>query len=396
MTSRRSNSSTFVYRLAALASALLVTATAACSSGGSTTATTNTAPGASSDAGVVNAKSTIDDLHKTVPSYPKVPALADVASLRGKTVWYVPIGGGVPILDTFGASITKSFGQAGINVQVCDGKFLPTTIASCFDQAGRSGAAAVIGGAIDYNLAATSINSLADKKINVLLSSESPPAGVPDNPYVHYYDTTDATSRYTSLAMLAAIADSSGIANILYVGYTDTPLGSTATAEAEKTLQANCSGCSYTKIEYKSSQIDKLSSQISAALIKNSNVDYIVVESDGAVAPAIAAIKSSGKNGKVKISGATGDLSSLQLIGQKAAQFSDAGINAPYFGWSIADGTLRAMLNQPITVLPQIFRVFDGTNVGDLTLTADAYGDGSWFGVASAYETTFLSAWGLS
>jgi ribose transport system substrate-binding protein len=140
----------------------VATALASCSSSGSgggssDVAANDTAPPASnsqaaatgSDA-VATAQANVAKYSATVTSYPDIPAISGgVSSLKGKSVWYVPLGGSLPIFQGFGSGIKQAAEAAGMSFHTCDGKLVPTTMVSCLNLAATQGAAGVIGGYID-------------------------------------------------------------------------------------------------------------------------------------------------------------------------------------------------------------------------------------------------------
>ncbi|MGH8961311.1 MAG: hypothetical protein ACRDWT_08900, partial [Jatrophihabitantaceae bacterium] len=179
-------------RVTALSVAALaaVTLLAACSSSGNSdsngtgTSTQPAAAGASDGAsaganvGVAYAKAELAKFEGTRDTYGTPVPVADVPSLKGKTIWYVPIGTGVPVLASIGTAMTDALGKLGAKVHVCDGKFQPTTVASCMSTAVTQDASAVVTGFVDYAAAPSAFQSIVAQGIPVLVGGEAPSAGV--------------------------------------------------------------------------------------------------------------------------------------------------------------------------------------------------------------------------
>ena len=125
---------------AATAAALL----AACSSSaggdsGSSSASSATSSAGASSGGVAYAKAQLAKFSGTRDTYGTPAPVANVPSLKGKTIWYVPIGTGVPVLATIGAAMQASLHSLGATVHVCDGKFTPAAWSDCPQHGGDAG-----------------------------------------------------------------------------------------------------------------------------------------------------------------------------------------------------------------------------------------------------------------
>ena len=77
---------------------------------------------------------------KMVTSYAAQQTVPGVSALKGKSVWYIPIGESVPILAAFGTAHAGRPRQVGITTHICDGKFLPTNAAACIPRPSDQGA----------------------------------------------------------------------------------------------------------------------------------------------------------------------------------------------------------------------------------------------------------------
>jgi ribose transport system substrate-binding protein len=365
--------------------------------GGSSGSTSASGGSASGGDDVAAAKAELAKYTDAVTSYQEIPALSAPASLQGKNVWYVPIGSAVPILSAFGTGIQQALDKVGATTHTCDGKFVPTSIASCLDQAVSQKADAVITGYIDYQLVSSSFDKLVAAGIPVLIAGEAPSGGKTSGTDLAFYDTTPTIQIAQQLQMDAVISDSGGKANVLYVGVTDSPQLKDSADFAVKYLKDHCSGCSITRIDYNTASLNKVASQVSSALISNPDVNYVVDEVDAAGQNTVAGIQSAGFTNKVKLASSNGDLAGLQRIqsGQAPVQIVDAGVSPIYLGWLFADGIVRMLGGEKPQELKGVVRAFTKDNVGSLDLTPESYATIDWYGNDS-YQKTFLTAWGVS
>jgi ribose transport system substrate-binding protein len=190
-------------------------------------------------AGVTFAKAEIGKC--TGPATPdtKATPLAKAPDLKGKTVWFVPIGGSVPIMQVTGSGMTAALTRLGAKVHTCDGNFLPTTIAQCLNAATTGGAAAVVTGYIDYAEVPTAFDNVINHNIPVLTTGVRPSGGRTSDPKLTFFPADVNNFKAATLMSDVVIADSKGTAKALALRITD----SVATREAaDAGVQSSSSG----------------------------------------------------------------------------------------------------------------------------------------------------------
>jgi ribose transport system substrate-binding protein len=391
--------------LKALSVACLGTLTlvlAACSSSGGSSSASASAPASSASAASTGASATaestdaaagIAQYSSMVSSYAAQQAVPGVSALKGKTVWYIPIGESVPILAAFGSAMQSALSQVGIKMMTCDGKFLPTNAAACISQAISQGADGVVTGYIDYASMPTSFNSLVSHHIPVLIAGEAPDGGKTSSPQLSFFNTQPTINLMQKLDMDAVIADSDGKANILYLGVTDSPQTLAGATYGAAYLKSQCPGCTLTQVDYNTASIAKVPSQVSAGLIAHPSTTYVVDELDAAAQPSVAGIEAAGYEHKVKLASTDGDLDSLQRISSSDVQFVDIGTSPVYEGWQFADGILEMLTGKTPSFTLGVVRVFNSSTVKGLALTPAAYSTNAWYG-SESFQQTFLTAWG--
>lgn len=382
---------------AALAAALL----AACSSSGNSTGTGNGAnagtstqsSAAGTNDGVAYAKAELAKFEGTRDTYGTPVPVSGVPSLNGKTIWYTPIGTGVPVLASIGTAMADALGKLGAKVHVCDGKFQPTTVASCMSTAVTQGASAVVTGFVDYASAPSAFQGIVAKGIPVLVGGEAPPAGVTPTKDLGFFDPSGLTHTAFKLMSDAAIADSNGTANVLVVRLTDSSDTSGNSDAGIAELKQHCAKCTVTTVDSLTSDMSKLGSAISAKLAANPDIRYLILPQDAFFQAALPGIQSAGFTNKLKVIAAGGTTAGLQAV--KAGQIAyDIGQGAIYNGWGFADATVRLLAGAKIQ--PEndgAVRVFEKSNVGSLDLTDANYNSSAWYG-GTQWQGDFLKAWG--
>ncbi|MER7577841.1 substrate-binding domain-containing protein [Streptomyces sp. NPDC126514] len=379
--------------LAGLVSLLLVTS--AC--GGEGLGQAGRSSSNSGSGGLSFAEVSEDLAHGTRPiaAYPAVPRLAGGAKpLKGKSVWYIPIASSIPIASAVGSAMKEALAAAGVQMHVCDGRLLPTTISSCMSQAVTQHADAVVTGFIDYSLVPTAFDRLISHDIKVLVAGEAPSGGRASSQQLAFYDATPSFQRAEHLALKSVMADSNGRAKILFVAITNSSLTRNVAKNARAFIARECPGCSYDEVAYATAEIAKLPSRVSAALLQKPDTTHVVVSFDSGVNATLQGVRAAGFEDKVALASVSGNLDALKRV-RAGNQLTVVGLSPVYFGWSYADGALRLLAGQPVFQVHNPARVFARQNVGNLKLTHQAYATNVWYGT-EAYRNSFLHAWGVS
>ncbi len=381
-------------RMASLALVAAVAVTAAgCASG---TGEDDTSSAAGSPADVQAAKAVIEKYSKPISTFPEVEAVDGANQLSGKTVWYIPVSSSPPAFQVYADALGEALGRLDIDLQVCDGKFVPTAIAACFQQAGASGADAVVTEAIDYTLARQGIDALVGAGVKVVLGGQAPAEGKKNTSTLAFHDTTDQIDLGQELAANAIIADSDAKAEILYVGTSEVDSLKEAGDHALEYLEEKCGACTVTRLDYTSAALDKVPSAVSAALIKAPKTTYVLAELDTVIPQVVAGARSAGFDDKLKIAGMGADLAVVQGIAKGGPELATSGSLLAYNSWSLADSVVRMLSGEapadgPVDV-PS--RLFTQANSTDLTLTPAGYASMDWYG-SDDYKDAFASAWGV-
>lgn len=350
--------------------------------------------GASTDP-VAAAKANVAKYSAKVTSYPDIPSISGgIASLRGKSLWYVPLGGSLPIFQGFGSGIKQAAEAAGMTFHTCDGKLVPTAMVSCLNQAASQGAAGVIGGYIDYSEAPTAYDALISKNIPIVIGGEPATGGKSNSKQLAFYDATKASTIAAGVALDSVIADSDGKAHILFMGISDTKSTTAEASNAQSYVSKACPDCTFKLVMYNTASLSKVPSLASSALISNPDTNYVVVQVDSGEPATIQGIQSAGFANKVKLVAISGTLQPLQDIKSGGAQLADVGISPVYTGWQWTDALIRMMVGQNPDFGPAVIRLFTKDNVQDLTLTPATFQTNAWYG-PDTYEDTFLKAWGI-
>jgi ribose transport system substrate-binding protein len=320
----------------------------------------------------------------------KAPGPAvDASSLKGKTIWFVPLGAVIPVLGVEAKGIQEAADGLGVTVKTCDGKLQPAAAASCIKQASDSGADGILIDSVTPETVAPALKAAEAKKIPVVQMFGLKGQASEHTQYVSLQDVTSHT-----LAADWIIADSGGKANVLaskVLG--DAAATNTFENGGGKRLAQECPGCKVSTVTTTPTTAESLTASTSSALLKTPNVTYGFPQFDF-LAPLFArGAQQAGKARQLKLVSTNAALSSMKLVksGQQAA---DAATNRNYGGWLAVDAWLRMALGeapQTSDFIPS--RIFDKTNIDSIELTDAAAQSGEWFG-DTGYKQGFLKSWG--
>src|ERR1700722_3581435 len=155
--------------VAAVAVIAMVTACGSSGSGAPKSKAPTTSSTSASSPALASVQADLATYTQAVTSYAAIkPISGGVSALKGKTVWYVPIGSAIPTLAAIGTAMQTAFDKVGIKLLPCDGKLLPPDIATCLSEAATQGADGVVTAFIDYTLVPNAFNNLVAHHIPVL------------------------------------------------------------------------------------------------------------------------------------------------------------------------------------------------------------------------------------
>lgn len=355
--------------------------------GSDSSGSANTGSGSSALASEVAA------LDKPLDAYP-VPTdpIKNVASLAGKTIYYIPITLQAPQFASTQKEITLAAKAAGLKVQVCDGKGTPTDINACVAQATSARAAAIVSDAIPYGLAANSFDAAQKAHIPVVINSQIIDSSHPQSATLAYVGENAGSDQQSALAKWT-IVDSKGKADILINQNTDGPSQPVFVAAGKKVFSDECPDCKVTINEVSSANFSLVPSSTSAALLKDPNVNYVQSQFEQFLQPTQAGIQSASKTGVKVITGAA-ELSSLKALQGGQIQAA-AGQATSYQAWADIDAAIRMMLGSQAPDYTIPVRLFTKDSVADLKVTDAALASGEWFG-PTTFTEDFKKLWGLA
>lgn len=374
---------------AALSVALLFTA--ACGSSSSSTPSTSSSGGSTSDV-PSSAVSAVEKMLAEPEAFEAPgPALTDVASVEGDSVLYIPISLQVPAFQSVLKGMQEAGGEVGVTVEGCDGEFNPGGVASCIGQAIAQDVTAVVLDNVPLVLAGQGVAQLQEAGISILVGQQEAAEGTADLAYL----ATGGDVAITQMADWVAV-DSEGSAKVLVVEQTDSPQQIAFVEEGLlPQFEEVCPDCDVTVIKVSSAQLSKLGTQVSTALLKDPEIDYVVSEFDANVNYILQGLANSPSGDKAKVVSVIGDISSLERV-ESGQQAFDTVLDYRWAGWALTDQVLRMLTGAtPLERSDGPSRSFDASNIDSVEVAQSSFDDQSLWG-GDTYSDVYRELWGLS
>lgn len=318
---------------------------------------------------------------------------AGVADLSGKKVLIVPVS--AVLFGPWTNAISAILAETGAESAVCDGKALPTEVATCMENAATvHGADIVITIAVSPSLVQNAYQALEDQGIPVLGAWQNPEDSE-INELRRFMDSTPANEASGKLGfdyILANIDEPS----LLDIGIKDNPAVSAVSDNMTKWFTDQCPECEISSQRITSAEAAQAASLVSSQLLTTPDLNAIsAFNLDGQGTPILDGLRTVDKTADdVMVCGKAGGMAAIQLL-QEGKVTCVALISTYYQSWVIVDALLRLLGDQPALEYPQAVRLFDASNSADLEISPEKLGTFEWFGTPT-FEDDFTAAWGLS
>ena len=382
----------------AIIASLGLAALAACG-GNSSSPTATGSQGGSGDqagasaAGIATAKAAVAKIQAPLTTWPSSPAVTNPVSLKGKTIMLLPLGESIPVINGQTAAAQAALQHMGATVTICDGKFDPSAVSSCLQQAASQHVYALMSLFVDYQMAPNAFNSTVAAGVKVLVGGEPADGDAKPGPNFAFYNTNDTVALGQQYLADDALADLGTTANLLYLHLSDSAMTTSSGQAGIDEFTKLCPTCGIATINFTTANLDKVPSAVSAALVSHPKTNVVIVPVDTFVPAAIQGIQSAGFAGKVEVLGASSDLAGLQRV-KAGQQAHDLGASVVFEGYRAANALMQLLSGDKVVDESTIAtRDFNKTTVGGLSLTTAAYDSPEWFG-NNSFEAAFYKSWG--
>ncbi|NKQ51753.1 sugar ABC transporter substrate-binding protein [Amycolatopsis sp. K13G38] len=374
------------FGVAFTAAALTLCALTACKSGSGTAATT---PEGTQKA---QAAQQVVDAAKAVPAADNLGAPIAVGSLRGKTIYSIPIDSKAEFYQAGEAAMKNIAAKAGVNYVTFPSDGTQTSYQQGISQAINAGAGAILlNGPLPSTLG-PQIDAATKAGIPVVplhISDKGSPvsAGVKYEAFAPFNEA----ARLMALAATGAQKGAPVHALVIQSSETGPSKGMVDTIQKALTDEAPA-GSDATVINVAVPQwSQQIQGQVQSALLKNPNINAVLPIYDSMSLYAAPGIKQAAANRNVPVYTFNGTPSILAMV-QNGQVAMDVAENPDWVAYVNLDVTFRAMLGAPpVPAESGPVRVIDSSNVAD---TGNPPASGKGFG--DKYAGAFLQLWGLA
>jgi ribose transport system substrate-binding protein len=373
------------------AAAVLAACSSSSSSSGSTPTSSSASTAGGTSAGLAKAQQMVSQLEATTSSY-SVPtaSIPGVSSLKGKTVYYIPLIQFIPGFVVTAATMKTALAKAGLNLQICNGNGQPSAVAACVQQATGAGAAGIITDAIPYGMAQNALDAAKSKGVPVIIADQEPPSGTENTDAVTYLP---GVGDQPSQIAWWIIANSQGKANAILAQESDSPSSIAYVQNSLSIYKQYCSGCTVTVKNITATTNSQLASDTSANLLTNPNATYYYTEFEDSLDPTVQGIQQSSKT-DISLSVAGGSVDGLGRLKSNSMVKAVVVVDQAYAGWALTDEILRMATKTAPAAEPFPSRLFTAQNIGSIQVTTADQASGVWFGDTS-YQSAFEKLWGV-
>ena len=313
-----------------------------------------------------------------------------MSSLKGKTVYYIPLIQFIPGFVVTAATMKTALAKVGVNLQVCNGNGVPSAVASCVQQAVGAGAAGIVTDAIPYGMAENALNAAKAKGVPIIITDQIPPSGTANTDAVTY--VPGVVDQPSQIAWWM-IANSGGKANAILAQESDSPSSIAYVQSSLPIYKQYCSGCTVTVKDITASSNSQLASDTSSNLLTNPNATYYYTEFEDSLDPTVQGIQQSNRT-NISLSVAGGTVDGLGRLKGNSMVKAVVAVDQAYAGWALSDEILRLATKAAPATETFPSRLFTAQNIGTIQVTPAAQASGAWFG-DSSYQAAFEKLWGV-
>jgi ribose transport system substrate-binding protein len=334
-----------------------------------------------------------------VPSLESPGAAVPVSTLKGKTVFVIPLQSTNQYNNLIDSAMQDAGAKAGVKVTIYTNQGQTNQWVAGMNQAvSQHVGAIVLSGGTDPRALQPQIKAARDAGIPVIVSqffdnSAQYDCGKLSADCIADIDGVIPTPYQDSSAADAdwIIQDSNAKANILVVTSNDAGPSKGQADAVKKEVDTNCPACKVKFVDVPVAQwTTGTQSTVQSALVSDPTINYVLPLYDVMAAQAAAAVTSSGRSAKVVTFNGTPSVLTLIQSGKVVAM--DIGQNLAQIGYANMDQSFRLMAKMPASKTERdVIRAFDKSNVNDAGTPPQQDK-----GFGNGYLDNYLKLWGLS
>jgi ribose transport system substrate-binding protein len=390
-------------RVVLLIAALLgsITLFAACGSsdddGGSTAAagaSTSADTSGESNGGTEAAAAMVEEF-SGVPEFPLEGApRVDVASLRGKHIFNIPISSQIPFFVDTDVVMERVAREAGLRFTEFPNNGSPTQWADGINQA------------IAQRVDLINLQGAPEPKLLIPQLKKAREAGIPVSVTHFYQDGTEppaevapylagfSTVPFENVGKLLAnwaISRSGGETSAVIITAEDVSASEPITTALNAEFEANCPDCDVETINVPLADWgSRIQPEVQSAITKNPTLRWVLPIYDGMSTAAGAGIQAAGRANDIKVATYNGTPAMLRQVRDAPWMDMDISESMAWLGYANMDTVFRALAGDPVIAERAPLRIIDKDNIseaGDPPSPDKGLGD--------SYVAGYKALWGM-
>lgn len=327
------------------------------------------------------------------------PPIADAASVRGKTFYYIGNGLDLAPIQAIVKGLEEATAAVGMKLDVVDGRGQPAVVSQQIERAISLNAAVIATTSFEAQQVGAAISRARNAGIKVILGTAGDP-GLPTAAEQKLGVSALVTFCYTCAGRAladAAVAGSHGNVNAVVF---DVPESRSAVIEGEAVvteMERICPGCNVSVRHAPLTQwTTGLQSLTSSTLKSEPGINYLIPVWDPMVTYMKPAVVALGKSSDVSFDTYNGSIEQLTELSKEETVQTDIGSPFTWIGYGMVDQALRVLGGaQPAQSENVPNRIFDGSNVDDLHLEGGLSISGEVARYGVDFPREYRQLWGL-
>jgi ribose transport system substrate-binding protein len=367
-------------RALALMAALAVTVSvAACGSSDDDSATTASSGGSSTAAATQEASAGgggVAHAQEQIEAYSKVPDFqiadaepVDVAALKGKHIFNIPITSGIPFFVETDKIMQKTAEEQGLKFTEFTNDGTPQQWADGMNQAIAQKVDIInLQGSPDPKLIVPQLKKAKDAGIPVTITHFYQDGTTPPDevlPYITGFDTVP----FETVGRLEAdwtIAKSDGKANVLVITADEVAASAPIMKGIKDEFATQCPDCTVDVVNVPIAQWgSKIQPEVQSAITKNPNLDWVIPIYDGMSTPAGAGIQAAGKANDIKVATYNGTPAMLKQVADQPWMDMDISESMAWLAYANLDTVFRGLAGQDSIDEKAPLRIMSKDNIAE-------------------------------
>lgn len=322
------------------------------------------------------------------------PPIKNVASVKGKRVFWVANGLEVPFNQEILDALEEAGKEAGLTIEVGDSKGSSATATKLIDQAVGQGVDVIIDEAQTLESISAAVKGAKEAGIPVIMGYQGDPE--PVTPQQEEEGMVAGVTECYSCAGEAmanfVVADSGGKADAVLYSVPENGVAVVEQEGFEKVFEEKCPECKLKVTALGFAEWANAQSVVSSSLKSDPGVNYLIPVYDGVETYMEAGIVSAPNASEIKVVSLNASLAQMEKLAKGEIVAAEAGFNLKQTGYAFIDQALRVLTGtEPSSDSKIALRLFTENNIGEIDLKKD---ESTWYG--EDIVPLFQKLWGIS